>query len=174
MSTGPLTSAFLSEHLVSLLGSSHLYFYDAISPIITQESIDMNIAFRASRYDTESGDYLNLPLTREQYDYFVTAILSAEKIKAQSFENYLVFEGCMPIEDIASRGRDTLAFGPMRPTGLIDPRTGKRPYATVQLRQENKEATLYNMVGFQTKMTYSEQKRVFSLIPGLQLSLIHI
>ena len=168
LATGPLTSSSLSEHLVSLLGSSHLYFYDAISPIITAESIDMRVAFRASRYDVGHGDYLNLPLNHEEYDRLVQAILAAEKIPTRSFERFVAFEGCLPIEEMATRGRDTLAFGPMRPTGLIDPRTGKRPYAAVQLRQENKGATLYNLVGFQTKMTYPEQKRVFSLMPGLE------
>jgi methylenetetrahydrofolate--tRNA-(uracil-5-)-methyltransferase len=114
------------------------------------------------------GDYLNLPLNHEEYDRLVQAILAAEKIPTRSFERFVAFEGCLPIEEMATRGRDTLAFGPMRPTGLIDPRTGKRPYAAVQLRQENKGATLYNLVGFQTKMTYPEQKRVFSLMPGLE------
>ncbi len=168
LATGPLTAPTLSDQLASLLGSSHLYFYDAISPIITAESIDMGVAFRASRYDQGSGDYLNLPLTREEYGGFVDAILAAEKIPTRSFERFIVFEGCQPIEEIARRGRDSLAFGPMRPTGLTDPRTGKRPYAVIQLRQENYEGTLYNMVGFQTKMTYPEQRRVFSLTPGLE------
>jgi methylenetetrahydrofolate--tRNA-(uracil-5-)-methyltransferase len=168
LATGPLTSPGLSESLKSLLGSSHLYFYDAISPIVTVESVDKNVAFRASRQGQGSEDYLNLPLNREEYDRLIDAIQSAEKVPAHSFENFTVFEGCMPIEELARRGRETLAFGPMRPTGLIDPRTGNRPYAVLQLRQENREATLYNMVGFQTKMTYREQKRVFSMIPGLE------
>jgi methylenetetrahydrofolate--tRNA-(uracil-5-)-methyltransferase len=168
LATGPLTSPGLSEKLKNLLGASHLYFYDAISPIVTVESVDKNVAFRASRQGQGSEDYLNLPFNREEYDRLIDAIQSAEKVPAHSFENFTVFEGCMPIEELTRRGRETLAFGPMRPTGLIDPRTGKRPYAVLQLRQENREATLYNMVGFQTKMTYREQKRVFSMIPGLE------
>lgn len=167
LATGPLTSPTLSDQLASLLGSRHLYFYDAISPIVTAESIDMEVAFRASRYDQGSGDYLNLPLTREEYGCLVDAILAAEKIPTRSFERFIVFEGCQPIEEMARRGRESLAFGPMKPTGLMDPHTGKRPYAVIQLRQENREGTLYNMVGCQTKMTYPEQRRVFSLIPGL-------
>jgi methylenetetrahydrofolate--tRNA-(uracil-5-)-methyltransferase len=168
LATGPLTSQPLSRALEALLGGRHLYYYDAISPIVTAESIDMNIAFAASRYDRGGDDYLNLPLTREQYGSFVDALLGAEKVPAKSFEDLRYFEGCLPIEEMARRGRDTLAFGPMRPTGLIDPRTGKRAFAIIQLRQENREKTLYNMVGFQTKMTYPEQKRVFSLVPGLE------
>lgn len=167
LATGPLTSPNLSAHLASLLGSQHLYFYDAISPIVTAESIDMEVAFRASRYDHGPGDYLNLPLSREEYHLLVEGILAAEKVPTRSFERFIVFEGCQPIEEMARRGRECLAFGPMRPVGLMDPRTGKRPYAVIQLRQENQEGTLYNMVGFQTKMTYPEQRRIFSLIPGL-------
>jgi methylenetetrahydrofolate--tRNA-(uracil-5-)-methyltransferase len=167
LATGPLTSPSLSAHLSSLLGSQHLYFYDAISPIVTAESIDMDVAFRASRYDSGTGDYLNLPLNREEYYDLVDCLLNADKIPTRSFERFIVFEGCQPIEEIARRGHDSLAFGPMKPTGLMDPRTGKRPFAVIQLRQENREQTLYNMVGFQTKMTYPEQKRVFSRIPGL-------
>jgi methylenetetrahydrofolate--tRNA-(uracil-5-)-methyltransferase len=168
LASGPLTSQPLSRALESLLGGKHLYYYDAISPIVTAESIDMNSAFAASRYDRGGDDYLNLPLTREQYGSFVDALLAAEKVPAKSFEDLRYFEGCLPIEEMARRGRDTLAFGPMRPTGLVDPRTGKRAYAVIQLRQENREKTLFNMVGFQTKMTYPEQKRVFSLVPGLE------
>jgi methylenetetrahydrofolate--tRNA-(uracil-5-)-methyltransferase len=168
LASGPLTSQPLSRALESLLGGRHLYYYDAISPIVTAESIDMNIAFAASRYDRGGDDYLNLPLTREQYGSFIDALLGAEKVPAKSFEDLRYFEGCLPIEEMARRGPDTLAFGPMRPTGLIDPRTGKRAFAVIQLRQENREKTLYNMVGFQTKMTYPEQKRVFSLVPGLE------
>ena len=168
LASGPLTSEPLSRALESILGATHLYYYDAISPIVTTESIDMNIAFAASRYDHGGDDYLNLPLTREQYASFIDALLAAEKVPAHSFEDLRYFEGCLPIEEMARRGRDTLAFGPMRPTGLTDPRTGKRAHAVVQLRQENRERTLYNMVGFQTKMTYPEQKRVFSLVPGLE------
>lgn len=168
LASGPLTSSTLSDRLASLLGSDHLYFYDAISPIVTAESVDMEIAFKASRYDRSGDDYLNLPLTHGQYDRFVDEVLAAKKIPTRSFERFVPFEGCMPIEEMAERGRATLAFGPMKPVGLRDPRTGERPYAAVQLRQENCEGTLYNMVGFQTKMTYPEQKRVFRLIPGLE------
>lgn len=168
LATGPLTSEKLSRALELRLGSSHLYFYDAISPIVTAESIDMSVAFRASRYGRGGEDYLNLPMTREEYDRFVDAILAAEKVPTRSFERFVPFEGCLPVEEMAARGRDTLAFGPMRPVGLVDPRTGRRPYAAVQLRRENREGTLYNMVGFQTKMTYPAQRRVFSLIPGLE------
>jgi methylenetetrahydrofolate--tRNA-(uracil-5-)-methyltransferase len=168
LATGPLTSPPLSQQLASLLGSQHLYFYDAISPIVAAESIDLNVAFRASRYERDGDDYLNLPLTRETYDRFVDALLSAERVPTHRFERFVPFEGCMPIEEMADRGRETLAFGPMRAMGLIDPRSGKRPHAVVQLRQENREKTLYNLVGFQTKMTYPEQRRVFAMIPGLE------
>lgn len=168
VATGPLTSPSLSSCLASLLGSGHLYFYDAISPIVTLESINMEVAFKASRYGRDGEDYLNLPLTQAQYELFVQEVLAAEKVPTRSFERFVPFEGCMPIEEMAERGRETLAFGPMKPVGLVDPRTGKSPYAVVQLRQENREGTLYNMVGFQTKMTYPEQRRVFSLIPGLE------
>ena len=168
LATGPLTSAALSRRLASLLGEQHLYFYDAISPIVTAESIDMSVAFKASRYGRDGDDYLNLPLTRDQYYRFVDALLLAERVPTHSFERFVAFEGCMPIEEMADRGKETLAFGPMRAVGLIDPRTGKRPYAAVQLRQENRDKTLYNLVGFQTKMTYPEQRRVLALIPGLE------
>jgi methylenetetrahydrofolate--tRNA-(uracil-5-)-methyltransferase len=167
VATGPLTSPTLSADLTRRLGETHLYFYDAISPIVTAESIDMTVAYRAARYGKGGDDYLNLPLTREQYEEFISALLSAERVPTHSFERFVPFEGCMPIEEMADRGRETLAFGPMRAVGLIDPRTGRRPYAVVQLRQENREGTLYNLVGFQTKMTYPEQRRVFALIPGL-------
>jgi methylenetetrahydrofolate--tRNA-(uracil-5-)-methyltransferase len=167
MATGPLTSPALSKELAARLGEEHLYFYDAISPIVSAESIDMSVAFRASRYDKGGDDYLNLPLTREEYHRFIDALLVAERVPTHSFERFVPFEGCMPIEEMADRGRETLAFGPMRAVGLRDPRTGKRPYAVAQLRQENHEKTLYNLVGFQTKMTYAEQPRVFALIPGL-------
>ena len=165
VATGPLTAQPLSERLRELLGAEHLYYYDAISPVVTAESVDPSVAFRASRYDEKPGDYLNLPLTQAEYYRLVDAVTAAEKVPARSFERF--FEGCLPIEEMARRGRETLAFGPMRPTGLVDPATGHRPYAVVQLRQEDREGSLYNLVGFQTKMTYPEQKRVFSLIPGL-------
>ncbi|MGH7797478.1 MAG: methylenetetrahydrofolate--tRNA-(uracil(54)-C(5))-methyltransferase (FADH(2)-oxidizing) TrmFO [Candidatus Binatia bacterium] len=167
LATGPLTSPVLSRDLAARLGEEHLYFYDAISPIVTAESIDINGAFRAARYNKGGDDYLNLPMTRQEYDRFVTALLSAERVPTHNFERFVPFEGCMPIEEIANRGRETLAFGPMRAVGLSDPRTGRPPYAVVQLRQENREKTLYNLVGFQTKMTYPEQRRVFALVPGL-------
>ena len=168
LATGPLTSPTLSQRLISLLGEEHLYFYDAISPIVTAESVNMNVAFRASRYDRDGDDYLNLPLSRDEYYRFVDALLAAERVPTHSFERFVPFEGCLPIEEMADRGKETLAFGPMRAVGLNDPRTGKRPYAVVQLRQENRERTLYNLVGFQTKMTYPEQRRVLALIPGLE------
>jgi len=167
LATGPLTSPELAGDLTAKLGEEHLYFYDAISPIVSAESIDMNIAYRASRYDKGGDDYLNLPMTREEYYHFIEGLLTAKRVPTHSFERFVPFEGCMPIEEMADRGKDTLAFGPMRAVGLIDPRTGRRPHAVVQLRQENRERTLYNIVGFQTKMTYPEQRRVFGLIPGL-------
>ncbi|MBM4262200.1 MAG: methylenetetrahydrofolate--tRNA-(uracil(54)-C(5))-methyltransferase (FADH(2)-oxidizing) TrmFO [Deltaproteobacteria bacterium] len=168
LATGPLTSPALASQLTAMLGEAHLYFYDAISPIVTAESIDMNIAFRAARYDKGGDDYLNLPLTRERYYQFIEALLAAQRVPTHSFERFVPFEGCMPIEEMADRGKDTLAFGPMRAVGLSDPRTGRRPFAVVQLRQENRERTLYNLVGCQTKMTYPEQRRVLALIPGLE------
>lgn len=165
VATGPLTAQPLSERLRDLLGAEHLYYYDAISPVVTAESVDPSVAFRASRYDERPGDYLNLPLTQAEYYRLVDAVTAAEKVPVRSFERF--FEGCLPVEEMARRGRETLAFGPMKPTGLVDPATARRPYAVVQLRQEDREGRLYNLVGFQTKMTYPEQKRVFSLIPGL-------
>ena len=167
LASGPLTSTALSHQLVSLLGEAHLYFYDAISPIVTAESVERSVSFRASRYERDGDDYLNLPLTREEYYSFIDALVSADRVPTHSFERFVAFEGCMPIEEMADRGKETLAFGPMRAVGLIDRRTGKRPYAVVQLRQENRDKTLYNLVGFQTKMTYPEQRRVFAMIPGL-------
>ena len=152
--------------MTAKLGEEHLYFYDAISPIVSAESVDMKIAYRASRYDKGGDDYLNLPLTREEYYDFIDALVAAQRVPTHSFERFVPFEGCMPIEEMADRGKETLAFGPMRAVGLIDPRTGNRPYAVVQLRQENREQTLYNLVGFQTKMTYPEQRRVFASDSG--------
>jgi methylenetetrahydrofolate--tRNA-(uracil-5-)-methyltransferase len=168
VATGPLTSPALSTGLERLLGHVHLYFYDAIAPIVTAESIDMTVAYRASRYGKGGDDYINCPLDREGYYRLVDAVVRAEKVPAKQFERTVYFEGCMPIEEMARRGPDTLSFGPMRPVGLIDPRTGKRPYAVVQLRQDDAAGTLYNMVGFQTKMTYPEQRRVLRMIPGLE------
>src|SRR5579883_2569828 len=168
LASGPLTSASLAAELTRLTGARELYFYDAIAPIVAAESIDTTVAFRASRHGKGGDDYLNCPLTEEQYDAFVEALLSAEKVPFHPFEKPVYFEGCMPIEEMARRGRLTLAFGPMRPVGLIDPRTGRRPFAVVQLRQDDREGRMYNMVGFQTKMTYAAQRRVFRMIPGLE------
>ncbi|HEY8517729.1 MAG TPA: methylenetetrahydrofolate--tRNA-(uracil(54)-C(5))-methyltransferase (FADH(2)-oxidizing) TrmFO [Candidatus Binatia bacterium] len=168
IASGPLTSPGLAESLRKLFGAEYLYFYDAIAPIVTAESIDMTKAFRASRYGKGGDDYVNCPLDREAYERLVDEILAAEKVPTRDFERCVHFEGCLPIEEMARRGRDTLAFGPMKPVGLVDPRTGKRPYAVVQLRQDDRNATLFNMVGFQTKMTYPEQRRIFRTIPGLE------
>lgn len=168
IATGPLTSSALNEAIVKLTEREGLRFYDATSPIVTGDSIDFSKAFKASRYGKGGDDYVNCPMTKEEYYRFVDELLKAEKVPFKDFEKVVPYEGCMPIEDMAERGRDTLAFGPLRPTGLIDPRTNKRPYAVVQLRPENREGTLYNMVGFQTKLKYSEQERVFRLIPGLE------
>lgn len=167
VASGPLTSPALSLALRERLGRAHLYFYDAIAPIVTADSVDRSIAFPASRYDKGGDDYLNFPFTREEYYAFVDALLEAEKVPARGFERCVYFEGCMPIEELARRGRDTLAFGPMRPVGLVDPRTGRRPFAVAQARQDDAAATLYNLVGFQTKMTYPAQRRVLRTIPGL-------
>lgn len=168
LATGPLTSPALSRALAERVGSEHLYFYDAISPIVTADSIDMDVVYRAARWGKGGDDYLNCPLDRDQYERLVDDILGAEKMPLKSFERCVHFEGCMPVEEIARRGRNTLAFGPMRPVGLIDPRTGKRPYAVVQLRQDDLEGRLFSLVGFQTKMTYPEQRRVLRTIPGLE------
>jgi len=168
VATGPLTSAALAASLSGLVGCDALYFYDAISPIVTAESIDMRIAYRAARYGKGGDDYINCPLDRERYYALVDAIVHAEKMPMKSFERCVYFEGCMPVEEMARRGKDTLAFGPMRPVGLDDPRTGKRPFAVVQLRQDDVEGRLFGLVGFQTKMTYPEQRRVFRMIPGLE------
>ena len=168
IATGPLTSPALGEELNRLLGPRNLYFYDAIAPIITAESVDMNVPFMASRYGKGGEDYINCPMDQAQYEAFVAAVMAAEKIALHPFERPVYFEGCMPIEELARRGPQTLAFGPMRPVGLADPRTGRRPYAVVQLRQDDREGRLYNIVGFQTKMTYPDQRRVLRMIPGLE------
>jgi methylenetetrahydrofolate--tRNA-(uracil-5-)-methyltransferase len=168
IATGPLTSPALSDCLQRRLGERHLYFYDAIAPILTADSIDRSVAFTASRYGKGGEDYLNCPLGRDEYYAFVEEVRAADKVPTRDFERCVYFEGCMPIEELARRGVDTLAFGPMRPVGLIDPRTGKRPFAVAQARQDNREGTLYNLVGFQTKMTYPAQRRVFRMIPGLE------
>ncbi len=168
VASGPLTSPALSEEITRLLGCGHLYFYDAIAPIVTAASIDTSITYRAARYGKGGDDYINCPLDRAQYYGLVDAILEAEKVETKSFERCTYFEGCMPIEELARRGRDTLAFGPMRPVGLEDPRTGKRPHAVVQLRQDDLEGRLFGLVGFQAKMTYPAQRRVLRMIPGLE------
>jgi len=181
VASGPLTSPALSNAIISLANQENLYFYDAIAPIISSDTINMTIAYRASRYgrgDQQEGDYINCPLTRDEYERFVDALLSAERIELRDFEKEIengvragvhhFFEGCLPIEILAQRGRGALAFGPMRPVGLIDSRFDKRPYAVVQLRQDDLAGTLYNLVGFQTNLKYGEQERVFRMIPGLE------
>jgi methylenetetrahydrofolate--tRNA-(uracil-5-)-methyltransferase len=170
VATGPLTSEALSADVARITGEEHLFFYDAMAPIVTYESIDMTKAFRASRYDRGEADYVNCPMTREQYYAFVEALVNAETIPLRGFEaeDNKFFEACLPVEVLARRGRDTMAYGPLRPVGLIDPQTGKRPFAIVQLRQDNLTATLYNMVGFQTNLKWSEQARIFRTIPGLE------
>lgn len=173
IATGPLTAPALADAIARLGGEAYLYFYDAISPIVTADSINMDIAFRASRYDRgdeDEGDYINCPLNKDEYDRLVAALLAAETINLSTLEREdpLFFERCMPVEQIAARGHDALAFGPMRPVGLRDPRTGHRPYAVVQLRQDNLIGTLYNIVGFQTNIRWGQQKEVLRLIPGLE------
>lgn len=168
LATGPLTSPGLCRELVEYVGAGSLYYYDAIAPTVTTDSLDMEQVFRASRYGKGSDDYLNCPMTREQYMGFVEALLLADKVPSHPFENPRHFEGCLPIEVMAERGEMTLAFGPMKPVGLPDPRTGRPPFAVVQLRQENEQASLYGLVGFQTKMTWPEQRRLFRTIPGLE------
>ena len=165
IATGPLTSDRFAQSLKELLGEDYLSFYDAISPIVYADSIDYSKCFWGSRYGKGGKDYLNCPMNEEEYERFYNALLGAEKVEFKDFE---VFEGCMPIEEMARRGKQTLLFGPLRPVGLIDPETGKRPFAVVQLRKENREGTLLNIVGFQTKLKYPEQRRVFRLIPGLE------
>ncbi len=181
IASGPLTSAQLSKAIEKISGRDHLYFYDAISPIVALESINFDIAFRGSRYgrgDQPVGDYINCPLDRKAYEAFVESLVSAQRIELKSFERDLesgvraglhqYFEGCLPVEILAQRGFKSLAYGPLRPVGLTDPRTGRRPYAVVQLRQDNLAGTLYNLVGFQTNLTFQEQRRVFRMIPGLE------
>lgn len=168
LATGPLTSAPLADALKTLTGSEDLYFYDAIAPIVEADSIDLSQAWRASRYDKDGADYINCPLSTEQYQDFVQQLLRADKIPGRAFEQLIHFEGCMPIEEMARRGTQTLAFGPMKPVGLPDPKSGRTPHAVVQLRQDNRHATLYNLVGFQTRLTHPEQQRIFRLIPGLE------
>ena len=186
IATGPLTSDSLAQEIIELTGDDGLHFYDAAAPIVEKDSIDMNIAFWGDRYDQERGkdeeigewkkrienlkeaDYINLPMNKEEYEKFVTELVNAEVVELHKFEKREIFEGCMPIEIMAKRGLDTLRFGPLKPVGFTDPRTGFRPYAVVQLRQDNTEGTIYNIVGFQTNLKFGEQKRVFSMIPGLE------
>ena len=179
VASGPLTSDSLSRSIGALSGEEHLFFFDAIAPVIAADSINMDIAFRASRYgagEQDEGDYINCPFNKEEYLAFVEALQTAERIELRSFEEAIregvkaghFFEGCLPVEIIAARGRDSLAFGPMRPVGLTDPRTGHRPWAVVQLRQDNLAGSLYNMVGFQTNLKFPEQHRVLRMIPGLE------
>ncbi len=169
IATGPLTDEGLANAIAQLPGMQSLNFFDAAAPIVTLESINMDKAFRASRYGKGDGDdYINCPMTEEEYNAFYDALISAELAEVHDFEKKLVFEGCLAVEILASRGRMTLAFGPLKPVGLVDPHTGKQPYAVVQLRQDNAAGTLFNLVGFQTRLKWGEQKRVFSMIPGLE------
>jgi methylenetetrahydrofolate--tRNA-(uracil-5-)-methyltransferase len=168
VASGPLTSAALSEQLKALTGEEYLYFYDAAAPIIEKDSIDMDKVYLASRYDRGEAAYLNCPMTEDEFNTFYDALVTAEEAPLKEFEKEVYFEGCMPIEVMAKRGRQTVLFGPMKPVGLINPRTGELPHAVIQLRQDNAAGTLYNMVGFQTHLKWGEQKRVFSLIPGLE------
>jgi methylenetetrahydrofolate--tRNA-(uracil-5-)-methyltransferase len=181
VASGPLTSAALSASIIKLTGEEYFFFFDAIAPILERESINMEVAYRASRYgrgDLEEGDYINCPFSKDEYIHFVNELVSAERIKLKNFETNLkigvragakeYFEGCLPVEVLAERDIKALAFGPMRPVGLRDPRTGQRAFAVMQLRQDNLVGSLYNMVGFQTNLTFTEQKRIFRLIPGLE------
>jgi methylenetetrahydrofolate--tRNA-(uracil-5-)-methyltransferase len=168
VATGPLTSEPLAQSLLDFVGRAHLYFYDAVSPVVEADSIDFGKAFRASRYGKGGDDYVNCPLTEEDYRVFHAALTGAESASLHDFDNERFFEGCLPVEVIGSRGPETLRFGPMKPVGLQDPRTGARPFAVVQLRQDNLAASHYSVVGFQTQLKWSEQKRVFRLVPGLE------
>lgn len=186
IATGPLTSDALSKEIIDLIGNEDLHFYDAAAPIVSKDSIDMNIAFWGDRYDQEraknedvdnwkdrikdvnNSDYINLPMNKDEYEKFWNELVNAEVVELHEFEKREIFEGCMPIEVMAKRGIDTLRYGPLKPVGFTDPRTGFRPYALVQLRQDNLDGTIYNIVGFQTNLKFGEQKRVFSLIPGLE------
>ncbi len=173
IATGPLTSDKMSEYIANTLGCKGLHFFDAAAPIVDFDSINMDVAFFASRYDKGDADYINCPMTREQYEAFWEALISAREAELKDFDReqqkeLKVFEGCMPVEVMAKRGHDTLLFGPLKPVGLVDPRTGQESYAVVQLRRENAEGTMYNLVGFQTHLAFPEQKRVFGMIPGLE------
>ncbi|HKU27205.1 MAG TPA: methylenetetrahydrofolate--tRNA-(uracil(54)-C(5))-methyltransferase (FADH(2)-oxidizing) TrmFO, partial [Candidatus Sulfotelmatobacter sp.] len=168
VASGPLTSDALSQEITRLTGSSHLYFYDSISPVVETDSIDHSKVYLAARYDKGTADYINCPFTKEEYDRFYDALIGAQSVEGHVWEKLNYFESCLPIEEIARRGRDTLRFGPMKPIGLKDPRTGKTPYAVVQLRSENLRADSYNLVGFQNYLKFGEQARVLRLIPGLE------
>lgn len=168
IATGPLTAPDLSKQIQELLGEEYFYFYDAAAPIIEKDSIDMSKVYLASRYDKGEAAYLNCPMTEEEFNAFYDALISAETAELKEFEKEIYFEGCMPIEVMMRRGKQTALFGPMKPVGLVNPHTGKLPYAVIQLRQDNAAGTLYNMVGFQTHLKWGEQKRVFSMIPGLE------
>lgn len=168
IATGPLTSDELAQEIQKLVESDHFYFFDAAAPIVTKESINMDVAFWASRYEKGGEDYLNCPMNSEEYEQFYQFLISAERHMPQAFEKEIHFEGCMPIEAMAKRGQQTLLFGPLKPVGLVDPRTGRRPYAVVQLRRDNREGTLFNLVGFQTSLKWEAQKRLLHLIPGLE------
>ena len=168
IATGPLSSDAIAERIAALCPESDLHFYDAVAPIVTLESVDMDSAFFASRYDKGTADYVNCPMDKEEYLAFVTELVSAKEAPVHGFDDSGVFEGCMPVEVMARRGVDTLRYGPLKPVGLRDPRTGKENYAVVQLRRDNADGTLYNLVGFQTHLTWGEQKRVFSMIPALK------
>ena len=166
--TGPLTDGALYDDIMELTGGSDLHFFDAAAPIVTYESIDMSRAFKASRYGKGGDDYINCPMNREEYLAFYRELISAERAEVKDFDREIVFEGCMPIETMASRGEDTMRYGPLKPVGLIDPATGEEPYACLQLRQDDRAKSMYNLVGFQTRLKWGEQKRVFGMIPGLQ------
>lgn len=168
VATGPLTDGALAEAISSLMGQEYLYFYDAAAPIVTMESIDMSKAWKASRYGKGEAAYINCPMSREEYHAFWQELVNSEKVETHDFEKEIFFEGCMPVEEMASRGEDTLLFGPLKPVGLENPADGRLPYAVVQLRQDNADGTLYNIVGFQTHLKWPEQRRVFGMIPGLE------
>ncbi len=168
VATGPLTDGSLYDEIMKLTGESDLHFFDAAAPIVSKDSIDMSKAFFASRYGKGGDDYINCPMDREEYLRFYEALINAERAEVKGFDKEIVFEGCMPIETMASRGEDTMRFGPLKPVGLIDPRTGKEPYACLQLRQDDSAKTMFNLVGFQTRLKFGEQKRVFGMIPGLE------
>ncbi len=168
IATGPLTSESLSKEIQRLTGSEYLYFYDAIAPTVDAETVDYSKGFWGDRYGKGTGDYFNCVLTKQEYERFYEELINGEQVPLKDFEKAVYFEGCLPIEEIARRGKETLLYGPMKPVGLTDPKTGKRPYAVVQLRKENREGTLLSLVGFQTKLKYPEQKRIFRLIPALE------